>query len=233
MPNDISEFNRSNNSFSGVDMKASFGSKTIGELQAISYSVTREKAPIYTMGSPDARAFARGKRGIAGTLIFIVFDRDALIEAMSDVYFQSDKDDVGPDYRRDIASGNLSELSLASAAGSVDQPSRPIGGGITPTAATQDLQQESAIESAVADDQMIAIPWYADQIPGFDITIVAANEYGALAVMKIFGAEILNEGWGISVDDIVTEKQYTYVARTVLPLRWVRPTSDVLTQMYS
>lgn len=58
----VSEYVRSYNSFSGVDMKATFASQTVGELQAISYSITREKAPLYTMGSPDPRAFARGKQ---------------------------------------------------------------------------------------------------------------------------------------------------------------------------
>jgi len=42
-------YSKSYNSFSGVDIKAVFGSRVIGELQGISYSVSREKAPIYTM----------------------------------------------------------------------------------------------------------------------------------------------------------------------------------------
>ena len=42
----VSEYTRSYNSFSGVDIKATFGGQVIGELQGVSYSVTREKAPI-------------------------------------------------------------------------------------------------------------------------------------------------------------------------------------------
>jgi len=45
----------------------------------VSYSVTREKAPIYTLGSADVRPFSRNKRGIAGTLIWINFDRHGLL----------------------------------------------------------------------------------------------------------------------------------------------------------
>lgn len=213
----ISEFNRQHNSFSGVDIKASFGNVTIAELQAISYSITREKAPIYTMGSADPRAFARGKRGIAGTLIFIVFDRHALLSALRALYFQSDVDDIRPEWR--VESGQLSALSLASA--SAVTPSTPVGGGIAPNPST--LQQESSLITSVMDDQQPAIPWYADQIPGFDITLSAANEYGALAVMKIFGVELLNEGFGVSIDDVVCEQQYTYIARSILPWQWVRP----------
>ena len=52
-------------SFSGSDIIATFTppngqAVVIGELQAITYSITREKAPIYTLGSPDPRSFSRG-----------------------------------------------------------------------------------------------------------------------------------------------------------------------------
>src|SRR5262245_28170091 len=104
MPNkpQSSVFSRSYNSFSGVDIKAVFGNKVIAELQAISYSITREKAPIYTMGSADPRSYSRGKRCIAGTLIFIVFDRHSLLGSLGGMSpdgglkFQSDIDDVRP-----------------------------------------------------------------------------------------------------------------------------------------
>ena len=36
--------------------------------------------------------------------------------------------------------------------------------------------------------------------------------------MKLFGVEILNEGFGSSVDDSVLEMQATFVARSVAPL---------------
>jgi hypothetical protein len=48
-----------------------------------------------------------------------------------------------------------------------------------------------------------------------------ANEYGAAASSKLFGVEILNEGFGFSVDDSVIEQQATFVARTVAPLQAV------------
>jgi len=217
MPAEISAFVRSHNSFSGVDIKATFGARTIGELQAISYSITREKAPIYTLGSADPRAFARGKRGIAGTLIFVMFDRHALLSELGDLLFQSDKDDIRPEFRG--ATDRTLEFAIASTSGR--QPSTPIGGGIATNPSS--LQQESSITSFVNQDQEPARPWYTDQIPGFDITLAAANEYGALATMKIFGCEVLNEGYGISIDDIVSEQQMTYVARTVIPWQWVRP----------
>lgn len=201
-------------------MRATFGHAIIGELQGISYSITREKAPIYTMGSADPRAFSRGKRGIAGSLIFIMFDRHALLEQMrvAGVTFQSDKDDIRPNFRRD----DSDPLNLSLTSASARRAETPIGGAGVGLSAALRAQQESA--SAVGDagaDQEQALPWYSDQIPPFDITLSAANEYGALAVMRIFGVEILNEGYGVSIDDLVSEQQMTYIARTILPWQYI------------
>ena len=67
--------------------------------------------------------------------------------------------------------------------------------------------------TAVSGMKEEAKPWYSDQILPFDITLAGTNEYGAAASMKIFGVEILNEGWGTSVDDAVNEMQTTFMAR--------------------
>lgn len=188
----VSEYTRSYNSFSGVDIKATFGGQIIGELQGVSYSVTREKAPIYTMGSADPRSFSRGKRGIAGTVIFTVFDRSPLIST-----FKDRKDDSALFFAHDT-----------------------------------DVQRHTHDEGArarqvnedVFTDNVWVAAWYPDQLPPFDIVLTAANEYGQVAVMSILSCEILNEGSGVSVDDIVTEQQMTFVAREIMP--W-RPKQDV------
>lgn len=210
-----SPYSRSYNSYSGVDIRAVFGNVSINNVQAISYSITREKAPIYTMGSPDPRAFSRGKRGIAGTLIFIMFDESAILGALGGyapgggLLFQSDIDDIRPEFEQP-GSGNFA-ATLSSVGSSV-------------TAADTVQNQETNI-SAVSQDQTLARAWYADQIPPFDITLAAANEYGSLAVMRIFGVDLLNEGYGVSIDDIVSEQQHTYVARTIIGWRPV-PSSN-------
>jgi len=200
----VSPYARSYNSFSGVDIKGLFGNKVIAELQAISYSITREKAPIYTMGQADPRAYSRGKRGIAGTLIFVVFDRGPLLSYLGGLSsdgglkFLSDRDDIRPAF----VDPNAMTSNLTSSSGR--------------TAADTVQNQESNLTS-VGSDQELATAWYTDQLPPFDITLAAANEYGALAVMKIMGVELLNEGYGVSIDDIVSENQHTYVARAVVP----------------
>jgi hypothetical protein len=190
-----SDFVRSNHSFSGVDIKAVFGGIAIGTIQAISYAVTREKAPIYTMGNPDPRAFSRGKRAIAGSMVFIMFDRDPILSYMQNLLFSSDKEDVA------IESAVKGGTNIAQVAGATSA--------------------ESALGSfeqyANGSDQQAASPWYADQIPPFDITLFAANEYGAQANMRIINVEITDEGHGMSVDDVQLGKQYKWIARFVLP----------------
>lgn len=179
------------NSFSGVDITPIFQGKAIGEIQAISYSINREKAPVYTMGKADPRSFARGKRGIAGSLIFIVFDKHSLLTRFSAATFSADKDETG-------LRGEKEALALFD---------------------TGDVFGTTGASSSDFNQELVA-PWYSDQIPPFDIVLAAANEYGAQATMKIYGVELLNENSGVSIDDIVTEQQYTYIARSIIPWRF-------------
>jgi hypothetical protein len=215
-----SEFAKTYNSFSGVDIKAVLGNVVVAEIQAISYSVTREKAPLYTMGSADPRSFSRGKRGIAGTLIFLVFDRHALLGtfgfmAKDPSLFMSDIDDFMPN---------------------TNSSNTPSAGAAISTLASGELNfdsfvAESPLNESLDADQEVQPPWFADQILPFDITLAAANEYGAFAVMRIYGVEILNEGYGVSIDDIVSEQQMTYVARTLVA--WQPVTSGKTKDLYN
>jgi hypothetical protein len=168
-------------SFSGSDIIATFGEKVIGELQAITYSVTREKAPIYTMGDPNPRSFSRGKRGIAGSLVFTVFDRDSL-------WMMKQDDNV---YRHQ---GNTTGYSLDEMPG------------------VHQISGQAFDKSKWAGGTK---PVYSDEIPPFDVTINFLNEYGQSTVMTIYGVEILNEGMGMSIDDITTEKACTFIARGI------------------
>lgn len=104
------QYTKTYTTFGGSDIVATFNGKVIGELQALTYSITREKVPVYTMGSAEPRSFSRGKRGIAGNLVFITFNRDALMVELSD----------GPgiskfsanDYQRGDDNGALQFLSV-------------------------------------------------------------------------------------------------------------------------
>jgi hypothetical protein len=86
-----------------------------------------------------------------------------------------------------------------------------------PVNATVD-QLDSIPLSEVQSFKEPALPWYSDQALPFEITAALANEYGAAASCKLFGVEILNEGFGMSIDDSVNEMQAAFVARA----RWRR-----------
>ena len=55
------EYTKTYSTFGGCDIVPVFNGKVIGEIQAITYSITREKVPVYTMGSAEPRSFSRGE----------------------------------------------------------------------------------------------------------------------------------------------------------------------------
>lgn len=194
-----SEYTKTYTTFSGCDIVCTFGNTVIGELQAITYSVSREKAPVYTMGSAEPRSFSRGKRGIAGTLVFTVFDRDALIEGLKEHIAQS-------------ASFHRMGGELTTQAISIDDWDKKMTESAQSETTGNTGGDASSITNKIAPT---ADPKYADEIPPFDVTISFANEYGQKAVLVIYGVEILNEGSGFSIDSVTSEKACTFVARRI------------------
>jgi len=76
-----------NTSYSGADIVASItipGNRpfVFGELQTISYSIHREKHPVRSLGRINPKGFTYGGRTIAGSLIFTVFDRHIIQNAV-------------------------------------------------------------------------------------------------------------------------------------------------------
>ena len=160
------------------------------------------------MGSPDARAYSRNKRGIAGSLIWINFDRHALLNLIQSCAgtFVADIDEIRPQYSQVNNGGAVFQSSVV----------RPSGQNISSVINAMDTTLTSAGQQA-----QLATPWYSDQVLPFDITLSGANEYGAMCAAKIFGVEILNEGmrvWASRSNDAVTEMQATFVARVVEPM---------------
>lgn len=196
--NQLSSFTEVYTTFSGADIIATFGGVVIGSLSGITWSVTREKAPIYTMGSANPRSFSRGKRGIAGSLIFTVFDRQPLYDMLL----------------KHVNDGNTAKYFTRSSnvLPGFDSQHNPTHAGIVPIDDTGDGLQTQSL------DVRSAFPYYADQIPPFDVSITFANEYGQAAVRSIYGVEILNEGSGASMDDIVIEENMTFIARDLGPM---------------
>ena len=193
------DYSKTYSSYSGVDIKVVIGGKEMGSMQAISYAIQREKAPIYVMGSVDPISFSRGKRGIAGTMISLMLDKhflehDGLKDHPRPLL---DKGEIFADPAQALTDLTASDASYSAGQSVLNQVGGVRGGGL--------------------QDYTTAQPFYVDQILPFDVAIVAVNEYGQKATMRLYGCEILNEGSGFSIDDIVVENQMTYVCRTILP----------------
>lgn len=70
----------------------------------------------------------------------------------------------------------------------------------------------------------------ADMLPLFDIAISFSSEYGAMSQMRIYGITIVDEGQTMSVDDLITEATYTYMAQGVVPM--TVSSSDLVSSNY-
>ncbi len=187
----IEEYTKTYTTFSGADIVATFNGTVVGTLAGLTWSVTREKAPVFTMGSPNPRSFSRGKRGIAGSLIFMTFDRPALYNLIA------------------ANAGDDSKKIWTRSWNVIPNMGSNNAGGIVAA-----LPNSAATAAGLTQ----ALPYYADQVIPFDITITFANEYGQAAVKSIYGVELLNEGSGASMDDLVMEETMTFVAREIGPM---------------
>lgn len=234
-----SSFVKTMTSFSGADLIVNFGPKVIGELQQISWAVQREKAPVYTLGNADPRSFSRGKRAIAGNCVFAVFDRDALLDELTD---EQTWGQIAPDAMF-TASGNLTtrtkdggfENALSMSAWNTAAQSTGLNGSnITSTGSdntgtvTNTVQQNHAGKNVNVPQGFSLINrqniLYADTLPPLDIVMTFANEYGQAAFQKIYDLDFLNEGSGVSVDSIVMEREMSWIARRI---------SSIMTGVYN
>ena len=193
-------------SFSGADIVATFNGIIMGELQAISFSVTREKVPIYVMGRPDPVSFSRGKRGIAGSLVFTNFDRDVFTNLKD-----SDINTQGANFVTAYANTLVNMGNTSPEEGSVNN-----FGVLSPEQWEKAMNDRLTARGSSFAQQAAR---YSDEIMPFDVTITMKNEYGQAATFSILGVEILNEGSGMSIDDITTERACTFVARGLTPLK--------------
>lgn len=151
------------------------------------------------MGSANAVSFGRGKRGIAGSLVLMNYNKDGLSDLYEGSSFYANLGEPGP-----------RENSNAETAADY---------------ATEGFENPAADPRS---DQVIATPWFADQLLPFELELFAANEYGSQSRMSIFGVELLNKGWGVSVDDMVSESQLTWIALFVHPWRVVADNRDLV-----
>jgi hypothetical protein len=69
-------------------------------------------------------------------------------------------------------------------------------------------------------DQAAVFP-LADMLPPFDITITLHNNYTERgAVMRLYGVTIVDDGMVFSIDDMMTENTYSYMAAGIAPVHY-------------
>lgn len=63
----------------------------------------------------------------------------------------------------------------------------------------------------------------ADMMPPFDVVLSFSNEMGSFSKMAIMGVTIVDEGQTMSVDDLIVEQTYSYMARGLQPMTKLLP----------
>lgn len=67
--------------------------------------------------------------------------------------------------------------------------------------------------------------WYfadfmqADEYPFFDIVVTCVNEYGDASYSALYGVTILDSGMTYSLDNIILQESYSYMAKSRVPLQ--------------
>lgn len=219
-------------SLSGSEIHAVFGNVKFADIQMIKYASSRQKAPIYTMGSPDLRAVARGPRSINGALIFSQLSTRSLVERMAEggskVFLSNDElanyTPRNNERYKEIKSGTVEAKRAALKAGGSLAVTGTIGPGgfedggtFDPFAVGEDIYKSENFGQAVP-------AFLADQLPPFDITLVGmpetagedylADKYRPQSLI-IRGVEFVSEASGSSIQDMVIEKQMSFIARSI------------------
>lgn len=199
----------------GCDIIAVMNGVECGSLQAISVSVSREKMPLYVMGRADPVGYSRGKRGIAGSMVGVVFNQSWLMHTIKGNTDQSPAESGVVFWASNREFRQFRRIQGAVTSNNrFDESFRQISGNGTPvTFYTGRTRQEA---------------WYSDQILPFNVVLTGANEYGGAIAKSIIGVEILNTATGSSVDDIMIDESHTYLAVGVTPwmsLGFVSPRS--------
>jgi hypothetical protein len=204
------------NVFSGADMAAYIGNKGIGKIMGLTCSITREVGPVYTWGSPNIKAFVKGKRAIVGSLVFQQFDKHAILRDLFDTSTQT-----------------LQSLwdSLGNRAEVVPDQNILLGGNNNWADLVQRVSEQSAAQRRDVLEQYMLVKKrkvnYVDMIPPFDISIAMVNEAGNAAWAAIHGVQLINEAWGYTMDDMSAEVAFTYMAMAVTPLTEIKDISKL------
>ena len=198
---------------SGVEIQAVFGNKKFGDLHMIKYATQRDTANVHVMGHVDPVSVAKGKRATTGACVFAIFEKDRLLEAMAKDHkvFLTNHElaNYGTLNQRDKFS-NSSTRSKANRAGGTVR--------VDGTISTRSVDNMGYSVFAKSNFGQEVAPMLIDQIPPFDITLVGVSEStGDASRMVVHGVQFNSDQGGSSVDDLILERQVTFLARRISP----------------
>lgn len=155
------------------------------------------------------------KRGIAGSLVFSMFDRHAILHDVFQKYTDNNRAAAIKGYAE-----NMSALYDAQYNGAAEGDTNNLksyaleANGVS--AKTLTSRQKMLKEHI---NYLYSTPIkFSDEIPPFNITITFVNENGAASTMSIYGVQLINETQAFTMDDLTGDLAVTYVARDVDPL---------------
>jgi hypothetical protein len=211
--------------FSPVDMQIFMGGVALRSILQISYQIHREVVSLYGMGDANPVGFNRGKRGIAGSLVCNTFQDHPLLRG-------SWAHDIG--LLKNEGKGNLG-LTLGSAFSGVSNDKfKATLDDYAFTNGTFSLNTNPAFsggtfslaDKGISDEISQTYNWvknrkfnYVDQLPPFDIVITCVNEMGNAAFMSLNGVILINEAGMMSMESLTSETHFTFLARSITPLR--------------
>ncbi len=223
--------------YSGGDLAAYINNSRVGNLESITWSVSREMAPNYAMGDHNPKSFTKGKRVIVGSMVFTQYDRHAVIEqvfGLSKLGIRTIGDmwtadvnvglnNVADSLRRGTAQyiGTRSTVGVAGAvtgtqefgfAPNVLQESNIILRGVDSATFNQELTNQLRNTAALVAARRVN---YSDQIPAFDLTLIGVTEGGQASRCAIFGLEITQETSGYSQNDLGSSVGISFVCKAV------------------
>lgn len=208
-------------SFSPADISIYMYNVRIGNCLSVNYSIQREVIALFAFGDPNAQGFNKGKRGIAGSLVFNVFQNHPILRSGWGVQ-------VGLDSVNQLSGLGLKNSVIGTQGFSPDNLKANLSTNTAAFGGSINLD-DASVRANLQDSYNIVARRamnYADQLPPFDIVLTFVNEVGDAAVMSINGCIIGNEAGGYSVDDITSEMAFTFIARSVSPLTAFFPSSN-------
>lgn len=194
---------------SGTEINAVINGKKFGNLQMVKFGIQRDMVNNYVMGGVDAVSVSKGKRGVTGACIFLIFERDTLLDAVQDKQVFLTNHELlnygGEKYEKNGINNRIDTKN---------NPALQAGGSIRDTTAFDPSTPKSVFSSF----GRLVTPKLIDQIPPFDIILVGISEAsGHGSRMIIHGVQFNSDQGGTSIDDMNLERQTSFLARRVTP----------------